>query len=758
MSTKDSPAATAAIAASAAAAAAANAEDSQAVTRWDRQRWVSVFSSHNPTIREVAENLGLGLSASSSTTNRGIPKFDNPDYRKLSSEVTRLSKELPKDRDALLDFAADPLSLDVELEKLLGNWGPSIWGRDTDRSCLLTPEHAKKTYTKNLYYEDPADRETLKVHLHRWIIIKACYYIRNMKLKRSSTATEFDTLADMETDDLMSPTKPHLLPSPNGTSISLSPSVETVSTMAGTDPAVRMIGGKKRKSSIFNSASDGEDVDSPLVKRPYQSHTLPRTKNSPRKSVKSFSGSPVSENIPPITTLAQGQYNGFQTKLAPTSAPETSRNLLTPLSSNHLNGTARPFNSAPPPASGPARSNPSGGFTTVNTSPPSKDHAARTSAPPPPTNSTYASPYDVSPHSKASVPHDARNLPKAPPPATSAPSQGFQAINSPPVANGTIVKGPSSRSNTPVPHHHHHHHHHHRSAVAPQRPSRSNTPISIASATSHSADRNGDAHAHMKMTSSLSQSSHSGHVMERPTESHPPRKLSTNPVQAAPAVQSTQQIQPHPGSRTNHVNAPAAAPAVGVVHYAPPVQPVLKSHPVESLPPVQPPTGALDISLLQCEVLGLLMQYFFPKSSSPPDEGLLFHRIESLWHVGAALFRKQMGQLYDLQSKILLSWLHERRMLSHLRRSLVYKPGVPASEMGDRLLAMNDIRIMRLKWKNMGTAEGFSSDDLLCRSLAVLTNTEGTECLFKDGIDRYGDGLIDFLREEDMRIFVYYKK
>ncbi|PVI06085.1 hypothetical protein DM02DRAFT_515106 [Periconia macrospinosa] len=152
------------------------------------------------------------------------------------------------------------------------------------------------------------------------------------------------------------------------------------------------------------------------------------------------------------------------------------------------------------------------------------------------------------------------------------------------------------------------------------------------------------------------------------------------------------------------------------------------------------------------------MQYFFPKSSSPPDEGLLFHRIENLWHVGAGLFRKQLGQVYELQSRILHAWIQERRMLIHLRRALVYKPGVPASEMGDRLLAMNDIRIIRLKWKNMGSAEGLSSEDLLCRSLAVLTNTEGTEYLFKDGLDRYGDGLMDFLREEDMRIFMYYKK
>jgi hypothetical protein len=133
-------------------------EDAQ-VTRWDRPRWISVFSSHNPTIREVTECLGLGLSASSSTTNRGIPKFDNPEYRKLSSEVTRLSKGLPQERDALLDYAVDPQSLDAELETLLTSFGPAIWGRDADRTCLLTPDPAKKTYTKHLYFDDPEDKE-----------------------------------------------------------------------------------------------------------------------------------------------------------------------------------------------------------------------------------------------------------------------------------------------------------------------------------------------------------------------------------------------------------------------------------------------------------------------------------------------------------------------------------------------------------------------------------------------------------------------
>lgn len=42
------------------------------------------------------------------------------------------------------------------------------------------------------------NRYSLKIHLHRWIIIKACYYIRNMKLKRPSGANEYDTLADID--------------------------------------------------------------------------------------------------------------------------------------------------------------------------------------------------------------------------------------------------------------------------------------------------------------------------------------------------------------------------------------------------------------------------------------------------------------------------------------------------------------------------------------------------------------------------------
>ena len=75
-----------------------------------------------------------------------------------------------------------------------------------------------------------------------------------------------------------------------------------------------------------------------------------------------------------------------------------------------------------------------------------------------------------------------------------------------------------------------------------------------------------------------------------------------------------------------------------------------------------------------------------------------------------------------------------------------------AAGLVDRLLAMNDLRVMRLKWKNMSTIEGLSPEDLLCMAFRVMTNTEGSEYLFKDGLDRLNGGVFEFLRSEDAKI------
>ncbi|KAH6616565.1 hypothetical protein C7974DRAFT_47512 [Boeremia exigua] len=755
------------------------------VRRWDRQRWISVFSSHSPTIREVTECLGLGLSASSSTTNRGIPKFDNPDYRKLSSEVTKLSKELPKERDALLDFAADPHSLDTELEELLGSYGPAIWGRNADRTCLLTPDSTKKTYNKDLFYDNAEHRETLKIHLHRWIIIKACYYIRNMKLKRPSGANDYDTLADIDAEGA----------SQHGTPLSLSPPQPDSSVRADSEAKV-FPNLKKRKSSAFlggGSMSDGEEHPSSPAKRPYSTLPTGTRSASPRKSLKSYgASSPGSiENLPPLPVRPFDQNHHLSP--APNVGPESSRIQLGPMSINEVNGI-----SGPPTAS----STLAGGFTAVNTSFPS----ANTPPPPPPPPvressheisrassldskmtspalnrvepRTYTSPYDSAAQSATlpSTTSDPRSV--SAPTTVSAAGQGFQQIKSPTPTNGvvsresSVARAPSQSlfGSGPGP-----------QATSQQQP-QSSPPIQVKSHVESQSHNRTPSKTHVQLhqqqapaqTSSRANTPSSSHHVGRSIAPHPSSRSSTPFAQDAnaPSIKSLiQQIAPAPAPAPIESHAPVhgmrIVPAIVPAGHpqavqplppvAPPVQPpqpVLKSQHAEIPPPHQlrPVVPVVELRLLQCEVLALLIQYLFPRPASPPDERIIISQIQNLWYLGEAMFRADLGPHYEICSRVLQAWLHERQSITSLRHSLLVQPGVSPAGLMDRLLAMNDLRVMRLKWKNMSPLDGASPEDLLCKTFAVISNTENTEHLFKDGLDRLNRGVFEFLRNEDTKI------
>ncbi|KAK7177718.1 hypothetical protein PSPO01_16234 [Paraphaeosphaeria sporulosa] len=750
--------------------------DDAVVARWNRSRWISVFSSHNPTIREVTECLGLGRSASSSTTNRGIPKFDNPEYRKLSCEVTRLSKELPKEHNALLGFAANPNSLHHELEDLLETFGTAIWGRNTDRSCLLTPDPTKKTYTRHLFIEDPEDKEIIKIHLRRWIIIKACYYIKNMRLKRPSSANDYDTVADMGVDGdptspnkaqlvVTSPCPPSTIPSnltyhqsPNDTPQSRTPSAADGPMTAGAEFAVKVISGKKRKSSAYASLSDGDEMKyTPAAKR-YYSYTIPSSRKSPRKSIISFvADGPVSknsQNVPPVPSHPHSHSNGAHLPTNGAIPSESTRLQLTTLSSNDLNGTARTPNLTPP-ANGFTAVN-IGSFTSINASPPVRvSPSQKPIAPSPPTHArNYSSPYDSNPFHGEPMASKASTLPKAPPLVTTSTSAaGFQAINSPVVAIGvsarnsptvqhvqppllpsqhTIQAQPTSRSNTPTMHHHH------CTGLNQQRSSRSSTPIapSVTSQPMHQAQPAPAPLTHL-------------HQSPRPSGAPMVQTVVGPAAQAQPPY-----TQPVPATRVHHVVNVPQVPPVSTA-YAPQIAPILTSYPQDAVQIPPQAHAELDLGLLQCEVLGSLMQYLFPSITSPPDESVLLHKIESLWHLGTAHYRKVTGQLYDLHSGILLTWITERRKIQQLRHTFAYSPAVPATEMVERLLALNDLRMVRLKWKSASIAVGLRIEDILCRTFTIMTNTAGTENLFKDGLDRLNEGSFEFLRTEDMRILMH---
>ncbi|KAF2267957.1 hypothetical protein CC78DRAFT_32995 [Lojkania enalia] len=696
--------------------------DESIPVRWNRQQWLCVFSSHSPTIRKVTEYLGLGLSASSSNTNRGIPKFDAPEYRRLSAEVTRLSKDLPKDRDALLDVATDGSSLEDELDDLLGMLGPQIWGRNADRSRLLTPDPSSKTYTKDLFYEDPEDREIIKTHIHRWIIIKACYYIRNQKLKRSSAPGDYETLADLDAaDGAPSPTKPQLL-SPEETLPSTSLQLQDSSSALP-------INVRKRKSEASFDQSDDEDdasrgaASAPPMKRSYSSATMPLPRKSPRKSLAAVRLSP--ENLPPIASQSD-QRRSPASSVAPS---EASRPLLSPLSSNALNGAPRVANPAP------------NGFTAVNAP------AAPAAAPSPPKvpiapGNGYNSPYGA--------PHAAQNESSTPNGAsvhvTPAVQNGTSARNSPGVPNTSHAniapKPPLASSTPPLPIHSHTPPHsmntqnfHSINSQNPPPPANVHNPSSVNAQTiSYGANPVNQQHAY-----------HNHSIPNGPAA-----------VKAhhSPQMYSSPNFSPHltilPSNAPLQSNGPLTTNTQPQSD-GPPPNGRIKEMSNDNVQAVNPH----DIDMLQFELLPSLMKYFFPKNGPQTDEYTLLHMLEQVWARNESTFRRQMGSLYDAQGKVLQAWIEERRKISQLQRSMEGQPGVPHSEMIDRLLAMNDLRVMRLKWKAMTTydgSQGVSPEELLCRTFATMTKTEGTEHLFQGGLEKLNESIFEFLRSEDMKI------
>jgi hypothetical protein len=219
------------------------------------------------------------------------------------------------------------------------------------------------------------------------------------------------------------------------------------------------------------------------------------------------------------------------------------------------------------------------------------------------------------------------------------------------------------------------------------------------------------------------------------------------------------QPAPAPGNHPPQQQQQQVAPQPGTTHHQPRHPPVLKSQTVE-VPQSVPRAAAVsmvELRALQCEVTAMLLHWLFPKPTHPPDEPGLLHRINTLWYHGEPIFRPELGAHYDLTSHILTAWLQERYAIANLQHALATHPGLPTSSSAiiDRLLAMNDLRAMRLKWKNMSPMDGMSPEDILIKAFCVMTMTEHTEFVFKEGLSRVERSVFEFLRTEDAKIVLH---
>lgn len=150
-----------------------------------------------------------------------------------------------------------------------------------------------------------------------------------------------------------------------------------------------------------------------------------------------------------------------------------------------------------------------------------------------------------------------------------------------------------------------------------------------------------------------------------------------------------------------------------------------------------------DLHLLQCDVTAQLFAFFYPSSTVALDETSLFVCMRKLWLYGEPLFRAEIPKThFDLVSNTLTAWIDECEATATLRRPMQAGPG-SRSELVGRVLAMNKVRATR--WKEKSLVDGLSTEDLLCMAFRAMTNTEGLETLFRDGLARLELGMSELL-------------
>ncbi|KAJ5047756.1 hypothetical protein J3E72DRAFT_380013 [Bipolaris maydis] len=133
------------------------------------------------------------------------------------------------------------------------------------------------------------------------------------------------------------------------------------------------------------------------------------------------------------------------------------------------------------------------------------------------------------------------------------------------------------------------------------------------------------------------------------------------------------------------------------------------------------------------------------------DETALFEDLRELWLQGESLFRRKLATQYDLISEILNAWLQQREAIIKLRHSTAANLGVSKQVNVERLLALNNLRAMLIKWDDMSPIDGKSSEDLLCVAFSVIINCTDNGDLFKDKLKELRSSVVNLLRGEDSR-------
>lgn len=116
--------------------------------------------------------------------------------------------------------------------------------------------------------------------------------------------------------------------------------------------------------------------------------------------------------------------------------------------------------------------------------------------------------------------------------------------------------------------------------------------------------------------------------------------------------------------------------------------------------------GSSEATLSQCELLKFLLYYLFPRDGLGGDYSALLSLLEHVWASHETEFRLIMGHLFLHHREVLLTLINKQRKASQVQSMVENPPHAQAPGMADQLLAVNELRFLRLQWKTLGARVG----------------------------------------------------
>jgi hypothetical protein len=157
------------------------------------------------------------------------------------------------------------------------------------------------------------------------------------------------------------------------------------------------------------------------------------------------------------------------------------------------------------------------------------------------------------------------------------------------------------------------------------------------------------------------------------------------------------------------------------------------------------------LCLLQGSITKQLIAFLCPLPDVQPDETALFNCIRRYWVLGKPDLCTKLGTHFELVSQTLDTWIESQEAVAMLRHPVRVSPD-SSQELAKYLKAANTIRTLKLEKRRL--VDGPSTEDLLCKAFTAMTDIEGSERLFREGLDRLELGMCRYLECVEWKIVI----